>query len=152
VLQWTVESRGSGEIVVAFDGEITAMTDFQDVKVAGYRAVVLDLAGVRRLNSRGTHDFLEFLRSISKNGRISAERCSPGVVTQLNLVPAIAEYLDVRSLYLPLECPKCFHEDEALVDVEGAQRPAIPQVLCPKCQATMIEAEPPERYFSFLNG
>ncbi len=151
MLHWTVETRGTGELVVTFLGEITAHVNFADLPGRGARWVTLDLAGVRRLNSPGVHAFLEFLTELGSTARIAAERCSPAIVVQLNMLPTLSRLLVVRSFFVPLECDRCLHEDEVLVELpEPTRRPVLPAPPCPKCGAGMLPAEPLERYFAFL--
>lgn len=115
--------------------------------------MVLDLAGVRRLNSGGVHKFMTFLSRVAAQGPVIAERCSPAIVMQLGMLPAMARFLTVRSVFLPLECPSCFFETIHLVEIpKTGGRPPLPSVPCPACRTEMELAEPPERYFAFLES
>lgn len=150
MLHWTIESRTTGEIVVAFEGEITAHVSFETLSLRG-RRVILDLAGVRRLNSQGVHQLLEFLQRVAESAPVEVERCSPAVILQLGMLPTMAALVSVRSLFVPLECARCSHEGDVLLEVPpSGRRPAVPETSCPECGAAMVLAEPPERYFAWL--
>jgi hypothetical protein len=148
MLRWTIQSRHEGEIHVIFDGEITAHSDFAAVPVRGKR-VILDLAGVRRLNSNGVHQFLRFLEVARADGRIEAERCSPAIIWQITLLPAFAELLFVRSFFVPLECTRCEFEDDVLIELEPGSRAVVPPTVCGKCRAEM-QLGVPQSYFAVL--
>jgi len=152
MLRWTAESRGDGEVVVTFEGEVTENVDFESLPHRSSEQLVLDLSGVRRLNSQGVHGFLQFLRELSEDGLITAERCSPAIIMQLNMLPSMAGLVTVRSLYVPMECDRCNLEREVLLEIPRGQRtvPALPTTRCSKCGDAMTLAEVPERYFAFL--
>ena len=150
MLHWTVETKDDGELIVTFEGEITGHAEFSALAIGG-RRVVLDLAGVRRMNSQGVHGFLDFLGEVGESGSLVVERCSPAIVLQLNLLPTMADLVTVRSLYLPLECPRCFWEGDHLLELtRPGRRPPLPTVRCPRCGHTTEPAEPPDRYLAFL--
>jgi anti-anti-sigma regulatory factor len=149
-LRCTVTQR-PGETQVVLEGEITGAANLQRLRLIAPR-VVLDLGGVRRINSAGVHRLSLFLEAAARSCSLEAVRCSPPVVTQLSLLPRLARHLRVRSVLVPLECPACFSEEEIVVDVAGSGRhPTIPARSCAACGETMILAEPEERYFAFLD-
>jgi anti-anti-sigma regulatory factor len=150
MLNWRISPRAGDETLVMVYGEITEATSFRDL-LALRGSATLDLAGVRRLNSFGVRELVDFLDTLGSHCLLAAERCSPAVVTQLNLLPELTRHLAIRSVMAPMECPACFHEREVLVDVRGG-RHAVPKTPCDECEAPMELAEPEERYFAFLSG
>lgn len=142
--------RGAGEVQITLDGEITEHAGLGDLKgLAGH--VVMDLSMVSYINSEGVRQFLHMLERLSQTCSIEAERCSPAIVAQINMVPNMARHWKVRSILLPLECPNCDHESEVPYPVlAGVSTVTLPQVKCEECGTGMELAEPVERYFAFL--
>jgi anti-anti-sigma regulatory factor len=151
MLRWKVTEKGQGGTHVRLYGDITESTSFGELTRLG-GTVVLDLEGVRHLNSIGVRELLTFVQSMASRCTLTAEKCSPVIVGQLNMLPEFSRHLTVRSLLVPLECPKCFEEVEVLVDVQTTgRRPAIPDNRC-RCGTSMVLAELEDRYFAFLTS
>jgi hypothetical protein len=112
--------------------------------------VVFDLAGVRRINSFGVRELLNFFDHLRKSCQLEAERCSTAVVSQLNMLPEFSRRIRVRSILAPLECPQCLHEQEVAVDVSSGH-PKVPATRCDQCGQAMQLSEPEERYFAFAD-
>jgi hypothetical protein len=143
--------RGPGEVQVTLDGEITEHAGLGDLKgLSGH--VIMDLALVSYINSEGVRQFLHMLERLSQTCTIDAERCSPAIVAQINMVPNMARHWKVRSILLPLECPNCDHECEVpYVVLSGVTTDiSLPQMSCEECGTSMELSEPVERYFAFL--
>lgn len=150
MLHWKVKSRGLEGTYVLLFGEITEAVSFGELKLLHGR-VLFDLAGVKRINSFGVRELLNFLDGLRKSCELEAERCSTAVVTQLNMLPEFCQRLKIRSFIAPLECPKCESEMEITIDVPRVGRDVlVPRTLCDECQAEMLLAEPEDRYFAFL--
>lgn len=135
-----VRLRGAIDERACFDG------------LAGEAAeLVLVADGVRYINSTGLKRFWAFLEPLAQRCTVVLERCSPAFVTQLNLTPALADSVRVRSLIAPLECTECVAEADILVEIppEGGE-PTVPSRTCEVCGAAMVLAELEERYFAFL--
>jgi len=150
MLNWKITARGPDRTVVLLYGEITESVSFGELTQLRGR-VVLDLAGIRRINSFGVRELLNFFDALQRNCQLEAERCSSAVVMQLNMLPEFTRHLRVRSILVPLECPKCLHEQEIPVEM-GAPglRPRIPATKCDRCQTVMDMSEPADRYFAFV--
>jgi len=139
-----------GGCAITLEGDIAEGASFSDIQVHG-RRIVLQLAGVDRINSRGLNAFMDFLKRLSLRAAVEAEQCSPAVVVQLNLNPALTSMLAIGSVMVPLECPSCDFESVTPVPVAGLERaPAVEAPPCSECGAAMVVAEPEERYFAFL--
>ena len=153
MLHWTIESGDDGDIVIAFDGEITRDVDLTSLLGCGSR-VALDLGGVRRINSHGVLELMGFLGTVGGGRPVEARRCSVAVITQLNMIPLLQDLLDVRSLFAPLECPQCNATTDLLIDMDDltTRPPEIPRRLCTRCGIPLELAEPADRYFAFLAG
>jgi len=152
MLHWKITARGPDRTVVLLYGEITEATSFGELAQLRGR-VVLDLAGVRRINSFGVRELLNFFDELRKNCQLEAERCSTAVVAQLNMLPEFTRRIRVRSILAPLECPKCLHEQLVAIEVGGVGRkPSVPATRCDQCGDAMALSEPEERYFAFAEA
>jgi hypothetical protein len=70
---------------------------------------------------------------------------------QLNMLPELCSRLRVRSILAPLECPKCLHEHEVVVEMGlPGKVPKIPATPCDRCKTAMQLSEPEDRYFAFV--
>lgn len=145
-LRWTVASDHETGTHVCLKGEITELA-----KVAGLRELprplVFDLSDVRYINTAGSLWLVNLLEELG--GDITAERCSPAVVRQLNLLPHLSDHLKVTSVVLPYECPDC-HVDYSVVVSVGTRRPTLPERRCGTCDAILIPDDPVDYYFAFL--
>lgn len=128
------------------------------------RTLVLDLAEVKRINSCGVRDWVNWLSDLHARGKtVILTRCSPCIVTQLNLVNNFAGRAMVRSFFAPYYCSSCDLEVLCLLQVEDfagqaqprAPRPGdprTPNVECPRrtpeCDLEFDDIE--EAYFAFL--
>jgi anti-anti-sigma regulatory factor len=153
VLHWKLTSRGAEGTHVLLYGEITEATVFGELtQLRGH--VLFDLAGVRRINSFGVRELISFMTDLGRGCQLEAERCSPVIVSQINMLPTLSSSIRIRSVLAPMECPKCFHETEIAVDIprSGGRRPQIPRTECDECRTPMGLSEPEDRYFAFLEG
>ena len=132
-------------------------------KLAG-RTVVLDLAEIKRINSCGVRDWVNWLSDLHTKGKtIILMRCSPCIVTQLNLVNNFVGSAMVRNFFAPYYCTHCDLEVLCLLQVEDfagqttptAPKPGdprAPRVECPRrtpqCDLEFDDIE--AAYFAFL--
>ena len=149
MLRWKITPRADSTFVV-LEGEVTETVNFGELRSLKGR-VILDMAGIRRINSFGVRELLNFLDELKPRCTLEAERCSTAIVSQLNMLPTFTQRVRVRSVMAPLECPKCGEEGESSVDITpGSRSVPIPARPCAACATTMTLAEPEDRYFAFL--
>ncbi len=149
MLEWTIITKSDDELRVRLKGDITERVTFEDLELDRSSAVLV-ADGIRYVNSTGVKRLLEFLDDCRRHARVVLERCSPAIVAQLNLVPRLAECVEVRSVIAPLECAECVAVRDVLVTLRsGAGLPEVPELACEVCGAPMLLAELEERYFSF---
>ncbi len=153
MLEWTLDSpAGAVPARVRLKGEITEAVQFDHHQIDAAELVLIG-DGVRYINSTGVKRLLEYLEGQARRGRVIAERWSPALVAQLNLMPRLAQCVQIRSVVAPLECRDCVAMVDILVDVDGAVRvPALPQRHCEVCGGEMELAELEGRYFAFLTA
>ena len=119
--------------------------------------VVLDLAAVERINSCGVRDWVNWLGSLSERGREAIlVRCSPCIVTQLNLVHNFVGHGMVKSFFTPYFCPRCDLEQLELVQGEDfagtdpIEAPVVRGRNCEEAQCDMEFDDLEAAYFAFL--
>jgi anti-anti-sigma regulatory factor len=153
MLHWKISHRTGGDTLIKLSGEISEMSQFGGDLATIRGPVSLDCGEIRRINSFGVRALLHFIEALGAHGSVTLENCSPIVVTQLNLLPELTRLVSIRSVRVPLECPRCFHETEEPLDLPRGQRTPPPiRAVCPKCGRDMMLSEPVDRYFAFLEG
>ena len=159
---------------VNFDG------DSAFVKISGYldensnlstyelgpaKLVVMDLANLKLMNSKGILTWILWLRS---QVRPDVERvfsfvnCPKPFIDQVNMVEGlIPAGSKIESFSVPFICPDCettvirLYQAPADFTVETKEAPAtwqIPEVKCPECGATAEIDVIEVRYFKFLKS
>lgn len=151
-LSWRVRER-PGHIEVEFYGEIDENADFAELRRRLRGSVTFQLAEVRRINSCGVREWVNFVRELPQVSELTLTACSPAIVTQLNMIYNFKGPGRVRSFLAPYACSACGAEEDKLIDVEATGRPlrAMPELGCGRCGAPMDFDDLPERYLSFLN-
>jgi anti-anti-sigma regulatory factor len=151
-LSWQVRER-PGLTVVEFTGEIDEHAEFAALAGRLRGAVVFQLAEVRRINSCGVREWVNFVRDLRDVTDLTFTHCSPAIVTQLNMIFNFRGAAKVRSFFAPYICDGCGFEEDKLLDVQAqfaagpAEPPSFP---CEQCGGEMAFDELPERYLSFL--
>jgi anti-anti-sigma regulatory factor len=127
------------------------------VKKLEGRTVVIDMADIKRINSCGVRDWVNWLADLEVAGkRVILVKCSPTIVNQLNLVNNFVGHAVVKSFFAPYYCARCDTEQLELVQVDdfaGQTRPRAPRIVGRGCQQTQCEMafdDIEEAYFSFL--
>ncbi len=129
------------------------------IKKLDGRTVVIDLADVRRINSCGVRDWVNWLTDLDRAGKqVLLVRCSPTIVNQLNLVNNFVGRAMVKSFFAPYYCAACDREQLELIQVQdfaGKGRPAAPPVRgrgCTQTPCQMAFDDIEDAYFAFLPG
>ena len=129
----------------------------QSLKKIEGRTVVIDLSGVERINSCGVRDLVNWLNDLESAGkRVVLVRCSPCIVTQINLVHNFTGRGLVKSFFAPYYCGRCDKEQLKLLQVEsfaGHTQPRAPACRADACQNVPCELafdDIEESYFAFL--
>lgn len=123
--------------------------------------VVMDLAGVTRINSYGVREWMSFARAIPTGVTLLLERCPVAFVNQLNTIANFAGPAVVRSVFVPYVCSQCGQPAqhavalEALGDgsmsaVEALKRPGTAPGSCEACGAALEPDVSPDLYFRFM--
>ncbi len=152
-LSWRVRQRPS-ITTVSFFGEIDENADFRDLLRHLEGRVVFDLSDVRRMNSMGVREWINFVGRLPNVDSLTFSRCSIAIVTQLNMIHNFRGNATIRSFYAPYTCDGCNNEEEKLIyviiDFPKGDADHVPPHSCSACRAEMMLDDLPERYLSFL--
>ena len=153
-LAWTVE-RQADPLTVALAGDLDENAGLYDLQPTLTGRVVLDLGGVRRINSAGVREWVNFIRDVEQTTtHLALARCSPAIVMQMNMIANFRGSAEVLSFYAPLVCPACEREEDGLVEATPEVLVGLPHRLptfaCPECRTPLELDDIPERYFAFL--
>jgi anti-anti-sigma regulatory factor len=150
----TVEQRRGGSNVIKLAGILDERNELSTlVEQVGTGKVLINLAGVERINSSGTRDWVDWLARLEKKG-IQPElvACSPAVVAQLNLVKNFAGKSVVKSFQVPYHCSACTRDKLLLVTIAefGNFPPVAPECACEQCGKLMTFTDETGTYFAFV--
>jgi hypothetical protein len=152
-LSWHIQTK-PGATLVEFFGEVDENVDFAELRRRLSGPVVFDLGRVRRINSCGVREWVNFVRDLAGKADLTFVACSPAIVTQLNMIYNFRGHAKVASFLAPYVCASCENEEEKLLDVAtnfpGRSREP-PTYVCARCGGQMEFDDLPERYFAFLN-
>ncbi len=148
---WTVDSK-QGVTTVALSGEFTENSDFSRLLPEIPPDVVLDLSGVRRINSCGVRGWLSFVKALNESGkRFTLERCSVPVVLQLNMISVFRGGAHIHSVFAPYYCANCQQEFQRLITAdESALEQLQSPYPCPQCGSPLEFDDLPEHFLAFL--
>lgn len=148
-LTWRIEER-EGVTTVAFTGEIDEHADFTPLRSQLRGAVELDLGEIRRINSCGVREWVNFVRDLPEASALTFTACSTAFVTQLNMIYNFRGPARIRSFHAPYTCDVCGHDEDLLIEVGPDSKVELPTPSCPRCGDVMQFDDIPERYLSFL--
>jgi hypothetical protein len=139
--------------VVELYGDFDETADLRELASALRGPVAIDLGGIRRINSAGVREWIEFVRNLPEVTELRLVGCSKVSVAQLNLIDNFRGPARVESFWAPY-CCTCGNEREILLEARDAcgvrpRLPTAPPVVC-ECGQVMELDELPDRYFLFL--
>lgn len=153
-LNWTIDRNGDTTKVL-FAGSIDETANFGELlpELQQSRTIHLDVGGVRRINSSGVREWIHFVRAIPAASGIALEKCTPALVSQLNVINKFAGAAQVVSVFAPFTCVRCGAHEAVLLDVTAGRKALpLPSVRCPRCQEPMEFDDIEESYFAFLDA
>jgi eukaryotic-like serine/threonine-protein kinase len=131
-------------------GDITERSDLSPLLSVSSARLVLDLSGVRRINSTGVRSWIRFMSTLSKRtGKIELERCSVVIVHHLNMISSFKGAASVRSVLAPYECPNCEESKLELIDLKAPSIDLKPELPCPRCGGVLEFDDIPDSYLGF---
>ena len=151
-LSWRIREQ-PGFTTVEFLGAIDEKAEFAQLRSGLEGHVVFHLAGVRRINSFGVREWVNFVRDLPGVTELTLTHCSPAIVAQLNMIYSFRGKARVRSFYAPYACSRCEREEEKLFHSENdfpkGDFTRMPTVDC-ACGGRLEFDDVVERYLGFL--
>lgn len=150
-ITWNLDENG-GVRRFTLQGEITEEADFAGVLSEATGPVVLNLAGINRINSCGVREWITFLQQLSAaTAGVALEACSPVMVRQLSMIATMRQDADVTSILVPYFCESCDDERTVRLALQNGVRPELAETTpCPECEGEMDLDDTSESYLAFL--
>lgn len=150
---------------LVFLGELNEEAKLEEVSSYIHRLssqvdqVVLDLAGIRGLNSAGVRQWLSFVGELTSEPRIFFSKVSESLVDQANLVPQILgpRVSAILSVFAPYICTGCKLRSSVEIKIDGKAASeeggmhSLREKPCPKCGSAAQLDGLIEEYFGFLS-
>jgi anti-anti-sigma regulatory factor len=142
--------------LITLQGEIDDQATLSQLLDPLGARVVIDLAGVRFINSVGVREWIVFLGALAARGsQVVLRHCSEPMVHQMSMVVEARGAAEVESFCAPFLCDDCASERSLVVDVKenlaDLQAKRVPGRTCPDCGGTMQFDDFPNRYLLFLD-
>lgn len=152
-LQMSVESDG-GITRVFLEGEISDEARFEDLgPLQG--SVAFDLSGIKRINTHGVREWMNFVGTLSNDLTITYERCSPVFVGQANRTAGFLKHGKIVSFAAPYFCETCGTSIEVMLDAKAdfAGPPhKAPDRECAACKTALRFDDVEDTYLAFLTN
>lgn len=150
----TIRSAGGIHLFEGVLDESAAPVLAQVTQAAGASPqVILDLGGLRRINSLGVRSWVDFVGSLAGR-KLVFRRCSPAFVDQLNTVSDFRGEGTIESILAPYVCEtsgNVFYEELVIgKDISSGSYNALSGRPCTECPKPLVFDDLPERYFHFL--
>ena len=147
----TVTSAGDHDLVT-IAGVIDETSDLGPLVRLGARPIVVDLRGVRRINSYGVRVWLDAVRQVPVSAPLGFVHCPPPVIDQCNMVAGFLGHGRLESFYAPMTCRECDESVDRLFEVaacraSGGKLPATP---CPRCRRPMEIDDLEDQYLLYV--
>ncbi len=151
-LEWTIADNG-GMTLVHLNGPVNEDADFAPLsaELQARLHVRFDLSGIARINSCGVREWVNFIRSLPGTCNIEIEKCTPAVVSQLNMISNFAGNARVLSVHAPFVCDNCGNEEDVLVLIQPGQIPTLEEASCNNCGGPMEFDDVEDSYFAFVH-
>ena len=152
-ITWRIKDRQDFTMVELI-GELTESSNLDHLRRRLKGKVVLHLGAVRRVNSTGVREWVNFMRDLTRTTEVTLTHCSTAIVAQLNMIYNFRGGAKVRSFLAPYLCPRCDHEEDKLIDVRThfatGDFTQMPRFTCDHCGTAMEFDEVIDQYLGFL--
>lgn len=155
------QQQEGANLVLSFEGTIDEDVSFPSVDASAANSVVIDLHGVRSINSVGIREWLNWIKPLADQKPMVLQRAPKAIVFQFNMVEGfLPKNASVTSFYVPFYCDTCDKENNVLFSVGKEVTVESGQVklhfdmqqanICkgPDCELEMDVTE--SKYFQFL--
>lgn len=143
--------------MVRLDGVIDEHNELASYteRIGSGEALFIDLGGVKRLNSVGVRDWVNWLRALKpKFARIVLFDCPPPVMNEVNFVKNFADGAYITTFSVPLFCARCNKEESRLLESAPlkANGRKLPSFACGQASCENVIDDDEESYLAFLDG
>jgi anti-anti-sigma regulatory factor len=139
--------QSDGWIVFHLKGPINEKSQLPELAEIRGAGVVVDAAGVDRINSLGVATWIRFFAYLNKNAaRVVVRRLPPVLVLQTSMISNFLGPATVESILIPWACERC---DEGSEQLQIMSDPIPDSVPCPRCGSPMELDDEPDAYFAF---
>jgi len=150
-------ARGDGFLALRLDGVIDEHNGLAQIGAAlgGGDTLLVDLGGIKRLNSVGVRDWVNWLRATrTKFREIVLFDCPAPVMNEVNFVKNFAEGAYITTFAAPLFCARCQKEESRILDTlrirNGSGGIAPPSFACERSDCENALDDDEETYFGFV--
>jgi anti-anti-sigma regulatory factor len=153
VLQIDIRGRAPDKVWIAIKGDVDERADFTPILALGVKGLVIDLSEVRRINSIGVRQWMQFVNTLSERGiEVVFERCSVPIVQQLNMIASFRGRGLVASVFAPYYCSKCDQDHRHLIELNGSVPDLEAKMTCPNCGGPLEFDDIAQTYLGFAGG
>ncbi|MGK5094592.1 hypothetical protein WDW89_21585 [Deltaproteobacteria bacterium TL4] len=142
--------KGNRGSLYLCSGYINEYLDMSAILDDDNELIILDLRGIKRINSIGTNIWIEALQTLLKQGkRIEYHNCSIFFMDQCHMVRNLCDGIYIHSFEIELVCDECDLNETLIINASSLDRNSpIPEHSCQNCGKNMI----PENldFFDFL--
>ena len=112
----------------------------------------INMKGVRRINSFGVRSWMEAIRQVPRDVRVTFVECPPPVIDQCNMVTGVLGHGVLYSFFAPLVCEECDEQVDELFETQKCRELGgrLPEVLCERCGEPMEVDDLEEQYLLFV--
>lgn len=147
-----IETRREGSRQVMYlSGVIDESADL--TPIAQIREPIeLNMRDIRRINSFGVRAWIDHIRQVPADVKLTFVECPPPVIDQCNMVGGFLAGGVLKSFYAPMVCEECDEQQNQLFETEvcrsnGGRLPGTP---CPRCGRNMEVDDLEEQYLLFV--
>ena len=137
---------------VSLGGVIDENADLALLTTLGSRPVRVNMRGVRRINSFGVRSWMDVIRKIPHDIRLTFVQCPSPVIDQCNMVAGFLGHGILESFYAPMACSECDEQLDQLFETATcrANGGKLPETPCPRCSRPMEVDDLEEQYLLFV--
>ncbi|MCX5697679.1 MAG: hypothetical protein NTU54_06925 [Candidatus Omnitrophica bacterium] len=141
-------------LFINFYGIIDENSIFGRVFETDKNRIVVNLRGVKRINSCGVREWVNALRSIPQEKRLEFVECSLAMIKQFNMISNFGSHGRIRSFMAPYFCSRCNRQFDKVVVLKEHLDKLLdlkaPDFTCSVCQDVLKFDDLEDKYFQFI--
>jgi hypothetical protein len=149
-------AQGDGFTALRLEGVIDEHNGLAQMLLPESEVLLVDLGGVKRLNSVGVRDWVIWLRSMrARFPHVVLFDCPAPVMNEVNYVKNFAEGAHLTTFAAPLYCTRCQKEEARLLDTHRIRNGgglSLPSFSCGRSDCENALDDDEESYFSFMRS